>query len=152
MATASKEAGIPSEDGWIPPEYEDLKEVFSKTRAQAVPEHGPQDLTIDLEKGKEPPWGLIYNLSAKELETLCDYLDENLARGWIRPSTSSAGTPVFFVLKKDGSLWLCVDYRCLNQISRKNRYPLPLISETIDRLSGAKFYTKLDICDAYHKV
>jgi hypothetical protein len=117
-----------------------------------VPEHGPHDLTIDLIEGKEPPWGPIYNLSAKELETLRDYLDENLARNWIRPSTSSAGAPVFFVPKKDGSLRLCVDYRGLNQISRKNRYPLPLISESIDRLSGAKFYTKLDIRDAYHRV
>ncbi len=81
VAVAREEAGIPSEDGRIPPEFEDLKKVFSKTRAQAVPEHGPQDLTIDLVEGKEPPWGPIYNLSAKELETLRDYLDENLARG-----------------------------------------------------------------------
>ncbi len=66
--------------------------------------------------------------------------------------TSSAGATVFFVPKKDGSLRLCVDYRGLNQISRKNRYPLPLISEAIDRLFVAKFYTKLDICDAYHRV
>jgi hypothetical protein len=152
VAAAREEAGIPSEDGRIPLEYEDLKKVFLKTRAQAVPEHGPQDLTIDLVEEKEPPWGPIYNLSAKELKTLHDYLDENLVRGWIRPSTSSVGAPVFFVPKKDGSLQLCVDYRGLNQISRKNRYPLPLISEAIDRLSGAKFYTKLDISNAYHGV
>jgi hypothetical protein len=122
------------------------------TKAQAVAERGPHDLTIDLEEGKEPSWGPIYNLSAKELETLHDSLDENLAQNWIRPSTSSAGASVFFVPKKDRSLRLCVDYRGLNQITRKNRYPLPLISEAIDHLSGAKFYTKVDIRDAYHWV
>ncbi len=89
---------------------------------------------------------------AKELETLRDYLDENLAGGWIRPSTSAAGAPVFFVPKKDGSLRLCVDYKGLNLISRKNRYPMPLISEAIDRRSGTKFYTQLDNRDAYHRV
>jgi hypothetical protein len=140
------------EEAGIPPEYEDLKEVFSKTKAQAVAEHGLHNLTINLVEGKEPPWGPIYNLSAKVLETLRDYLDENLVRNWIRPSTSSAGALVFFVPKKDGSLRLCVDYRGLNQFTRKNRYPLSLISKAIDRLSGAKFYTKLDIRDAYHRV
>jgi hypothetical protein len=140
------------EEAGIPPEYEDLKEVLSKTKAQAVAKHGSHDLTIDLVEGKEPPWGPIYNLSAKELETLRDYLDENLTQNWIRPSTSSADAPVFFVPKKDESLRLCVDYRGLNQITRKNRYPLPLISEAIDRLSGVKFSTKLDIRNAYHWV
>jgi hypothetical protein len=152
VAAVREEAGIPLKDGHIPPEYEDLEEVFSKTRAQAVPEHGLQDLTIDLVEGKKPPWGLIYNLSAKELETLRDYLDENLVQGWIRPLTSSAGAPVFLVPRKEGCLRLCVDYRGLNQISQKNRYPLPLISEAIDCLSSAKFYIKLDIRDVYHRV
>jgi hypothetical protein len=143
---------VEEEEAGILPEYDDLKEVFSKSKAQEVPEHGPHDLTINLIEGKEPPWGPIHNLSVKELETLRSYLDENLARKWIRLSTSSAGAPVFFVPKKDGSLHLCIDYRGLNQVSRKNRYPLPLISKSIDRLAGAKFDTKLDIRDAYHCV
>jgi hypothetical protein len=67
------------EEAGIPPEYEDWKEVFSKTKAQAVAKHGLHDLTINLVEGKEPLCGPIYNLSAKELETLRDYLDENLA-------------------------------------------------------------------------
>jgi hypothetical protein len=140
------------EEAGIPPEYEDRKEVLSKTKAQAVAEHSLHDLTIDLVKGKEPTWELIYNLSAKELETLQNYLDENLVQNRIRPLTSSAGALVFFVSKKDRSLRLYVDYKGLNQITRKNRYLLPLISEAIDCLSGTKFYTKLDIRDAYHQV
>jgi hypothetical protein len=140
------------EEAGIPPEYQDLKEVFSKSKAQEMPEHDSHDLTIDLINGKEPSWGPIYNLWANELKTLRDYLDKNLEHKRIRLSTSSAGTLVVFVPKKDGSLRLCVDYRGLKQISRKNRYLLPLISESIDHLSGGKFYTKVDICDAYYRV
>ena len=80
------------------------------------------------------------------------YLDGALAKGWIRRSTSPAGAPVLFSPKKDGSLRLCVDYRGLNKITIKNRCPLPLISETLDRLVGAAYYTKLDLKDAYHRI
>ncbi len=72
---------------------------------------------------------------------LRDYLDDALARGVIRHSTSLAGAPVLFVLKTDGGLRLCVDYRGLNKVIVKNRYALPLISETLDRLTGATVYT-----------
>jgi hypothetical protein len=68
------------EEAGIPPEYHDLKEVFSKTKAQAMAEHSLHDLMIDLMKGKEPPWGLIYNLSVNELETLRNYLYKNLVQ------------------------------------------------------------------------
>ncbi len=68
------------EDARILPKYEDLKEVLSKTKTQAVAEHGLHDLTIDLVEGKKPQWGPIYNLSAKELETLRNYLNENFVQ------------------------------------------------------------------------
>ena len=71
-------------------------------------------------------------------------------KGWIQPSTSPAGAPIIFVPKKDGSLWLCINYHRLNSITAKNCYPLPLVSEILDRLSSAKIYTKLDLRDAYH--
>ncbi len=73
-----------------------------------------------------------------------------MERGWIRPSTSPAGAPVLFVPKKDGSLHFFIDYRGLNVITKKNWYLRPLIGETLDRLLGAQYFTKLDICDAYH--
>lgn len=75
------------------------------------------------------PFGPIYNLSETELEALREYLDENLKKGFIRPSESPAGAPILFVKKKDGSLRMCVDYRGINKITIKNRYPLPLIAE-----------------------
>jgi Reverse transcriptase (RNA-dependent DNA polymerase) len=75
-----------------------------------------------------------------------------MERGWIRESNSPAGTPILFTLKKGGELHLCVDYRGLNRITRKNRYPLPLMSEILDRVVGAKHYTKIDLRNAYHRI
>ena len=81
-----------------------------------------------------------------------DNLHDNLAKGFIQHSTLSTGTPILFVKKKDGSLRLCVNYHRLNLLTKKNWYPLPLIGEALDRLSGAKIYTKLDIWAAYNQV
>jgi hypothetical protein len=86
------------------------------------------------------------------LEVLKDYIDKNLESGFIRNSKSSAGAPILFVKKKDGSLRLCVDYRGLNKITVKNRYPLPLIPDLIDRLAGAKYFTKIDLRNAYNQI
>ena len=135
----------------IPSEYADLAEVFSEAKANQLAAHGAQDHSIEIEGG-QPPWGPLYNLSCSELATLRDYIKTNLEKGFIRPSKSSAGAPVLFVKKKDGTLRLCVDYRALNKLSKKNRYPLPLISEALDRLAGAAQYTKLDIRSAYNLI
>ncbi len=135
----------------VPPDYADLLDVFSKEKANELPAHGLQDHSIELDGG-QPPWGPLYNLNCAELATLRDYIAENLDKGFIQRSTSSAGAPVLFVKKKDGSLRLCVDYRGLNKVSKKNRYPLPLISEALDRLGSAKIYTKLDIRSAYNLI
>ena len=77
---------------------------------------------------------------------------EALDRGWIRESSSPAGAPILFVPKKGGELRLCIDYQGLNRLTIKNRYPLPLIGELMDRLSKAKCYTKLDLQNAYHRI
>src|SRR2546421_12240332 len=76
----------------------------------------------------------------------------NLENGFICPSTSPTGAPILFIKKKDGDLRLCVDYRGLNKIKVKNRYPIPLISKSLDRLSRVKIYMKLDICSAYNLI
>ena len=80
------------------------------------------------------------------------YIKENLEKGFIRKSTSPAGAPILFVKKKDGSLRLCVDYRKLNEMTIRNSYPLPLINELLDRVKGAKFFTKLNLKSAYNLV
>jgi hypothetical protein len=105
-----------------------------------------------LQSGAQPPFGPIYNLSQNELSELKDYIEENLAKNFIQHSKSPAGAPIFFVKKKDGSLWMCVDYRGLNKITVKNRYPLPLISGLLDQLGHAKIYTKIDLRGAYNLV
>jgi hypothetical protein len=107
---------------------------------------------IDLVDGAEPPRGIIYPLSQRQLDELAQYIQKNLANGRIVESSSPAGAPIIFVPKKDGSLRLCVDYRGLNKVTIKNRYPIPLISELMDRLSGARYFTRLDIRDAYHRI
>src|SRR5438045_7196506 len=90
-----------------------------------------------------------YNMSPAELRALHEYLKEALVKGWIRESQSPAGAPILFVPKKSGELRLCVDYRGLNAITIKNRYPLPLISELLDRLNGSVIFSKIDLRNAY---
>ena len=136
----------------LPNKYVEFSDVFDKVKANKLPAHRPYDCPIDLQPGKEPPWGPIYNLSPTELEVLREYIDENLANGFIQHSRSPAGAPIFFVKKKDGSLRLVVDYRGLNKVTIRNRYALPLISSLLERLSGAKFFTKLDLRGAYNLV
>jgi len=81
-----------------------------------------------------------------------EYIEENLAKNFIQHSKSPTGAPILFVKKKDGSLQMCVDYRGLNKITIKNRYPLPLISGLLDQLNQAKIYTKIDLRGAYNLV
>jgi DNA-directed RNA polymerase specialized sigma54-like protein len=91
-------------------------------------------------------------LSAKELQELDKYLKENLAKGFIRELESSAGFPILFVRKKDGSMRLYVNYQNLNKITIKNQYPLLNISKLQDQLSGAKFFTALNLRRAYNLI
>ena len=83
---------------------------------------------------------------------LRDFIEENLHTGFIQPSRSLHGAPVLFVRKKDGSLQLCVDYQGLNKISRKDKYPLPLLTDLLDAPRKARLYTKIDLQHAYYLV
>lgn len=136
----------------VPFQYHDLKEVLSKTRATSLPPHRPNDCVIDLLPGSCPPRGRIFSLSSPERAAMDEYIGEALASGFIRPSSSPAGAGFFFVGKKDGGLRPCIDYRGLNKITVKNRYPLPLMATAFDLLQGATIFTKLDLRNAYHLV
>ena len=120
-------------------------DVFSKEAADELPRHAAYDYVIPLQPGTSPPFGPIYSLSEVELKALQEYLEENLSKGFIRASTSPAGSPIIFVKKKDGSLHLCVDYWGLNKITIRNRYTPPLIGEALEHLQHAKRYTKVDL-------
>ncbi|KAL7281605.1 hypothetical protein ACG7TL_004922 [Trametes sanguinea] len=151
-ARSSSISDSPPDLSGIPEEYHEFADVFSKSKADELPEHRPYDLKIELEPGATPPLGPIYSLSKVELDTLREYIDENLRSGFIRPSNSPCGAPVLSVKKKDGSLRLCVDYRGLNKITRKDRYPLPLVSDLLDTPWKARIYTKIDLRHAYNLV
>jgi len=94
----------------------------------------------------------MYSLSQTELVALREFIDDHLATGFIRPSRSPYGAPVLFAKKKDGGLRLCVDFRGLNKITKKDRYPLPLITDLLDSSGKARIYTKIDLQHAYHLV
>jgi len=143
-------SGKPSE---IPDCYKDLAQVFSETEPTKLPPHrGHLDHHIHLEEGAKPVYGPIYNLSELELKVLKSYLAEKMKMGFIRPSTSPFGSPVLFDKKPNGSLRLCVDYRALNRVTIKNRYPLPLMTEIMDRIKGATEFTRLDVRDAFNRL
>lgn len=139
-------------DELIPIEYHDLHEAFSKQKATQLPPHRPSDCAIELIPGSSPPTGRIFPLSQPEHKAMSEYIDEELAKGFIRPSTSPASAGFFFVKKKDGSLRPCIDYRGLNEITVKFRYPLPLVPPALEQLRKARYYTKLDLRSAYNLV
>ena len=134
----------------VPKQYSDFVDVFDKALLDELPPHRSYDCAIELEPGKQPPFGPIYPLSEPEAAALRQFLDENLPKGFISESSSPAGAPVLFVRKKDGSLRMCVDYRGLNTVTVRNRYPLPLINQLLDRLRSAKVFTRIDLRSAYY--
>ena len=146
--TISKKIDLSS----IPKEYHEYANVFSKSKVETLALHRPYDLWINLEKDSHPPVGTIYSLSKFEQETLKEFIDENLTNRFICSMSSPHRALVLFVKKKDGSLWLCVDFCGLNRITKKDRYPLPLISNLLDSPRKARIYTKIDLRHAYHLV
>jgi predicted aspartyl protease len=142
----------------LPAYFHDLLKAFDQKEADKLPplRGSGVDHTIKLEEvdGKkvEAPWGPLYNMSRDELLVLRKTLTELLDKGFIRVSNSPAAAPVLFVKKPGGGLRFCVDYRGLNRITRKDRYPLPLIYETLRNISKARWFTKLDVIAAFHKI
>ena len=132
------------------PDYHEYTDIFSKDCASTPAPHRPYNLKIELEEGTS--FGLIYSLSQSELKSLREFLDEHLVMDFIHPSHLLGGAPVLFVCKKDGSLCLCVNFHSLNKIMKKDRYPLPRISDLLDSLRKARFYTKIDLHHMYYLV
>ncbi len=136
----------------LPSVYRDLIVAFSKTRASQLPPHRSSDCAIDLLPDAVPPRGRIFPLSQPESRAMNHYIQEELAKGFIRPSTSPASAGFFFVKKKGGDLRPCIDYRGLNEITVKFRYPLPLVPSALEQLRSAQFFTKLDLRCAYNLI
>ena len=135
----------------IPTKYSDFSDIFLEEKASILPEATEMNQhAIKLQEGQQPPYGPIYSLGPVELETLKTYIETNLANGFIWPSKSPTGAPILFVGKLNSSLRLCVDYWGLNNLTIKNRYPLPLIGELLNQLGRAKRFTQLDLTSAYY--
>lgn len=144
----------------LPGHYHEFLKAFDRKEADKLPPfRGPQvDHRIELMKSEEtgrtaePPYGPLYSMTREELLVLRKTLSELLDKGFIRVSNSPAAAPVLFAKKPGGGLRFCVDYRGLNKITKKDRYPLPLIQETLERISRAKWFTKLDVNAAFYKI
>ena len=136
----------------VPKEFHEFLDVFSEEKAARFPESRPWDHKIELKDTFVPKSFKTYNLTPQEQVELDKFLKENLEKGYIRPSQSPMASPFFFVDKKDGKLRPCQDYRYLNEHTIKNAYPLPLISELLDKLKGARRFTKLDVRWGYNNV
>ena len=154
---ADNAAGDMSADSYnaaehIPDHLREFHSVFSKESFDVLPESKPWDHAIELVPGEKPSGCKVYPLSPSEQKELDAFIQENLDSGRIRPSKSPMSSPVFFIKKKDGSLRLVQDYRALNAITVKNKYPLPLISELVEKLRGAKYFTKLDVRWGFNNV
>ena len=136
----------------VPKAYHSFEEVFTQKDFDKLPESRPWDHAIELAPDFKPLDCKTYNLSPQEQQELEKFIEEHLRTGRIRPSISPMASPFFFVKKKDGKLRPTQDYRKLNEATIKNRYPLPLISELVDRLSGAKVFTKMDVRWGYNNI
>src|SRR4051812_32344711 len=131
---------------------QEFADVFPDKLPAELPPKRDIDHRITLEPGNTPPWRPIYRMSPLELDTLRQEIENLLKNGAIEPSVSPFGAPVIFIKKKDGTLRMCIDYRALNKITKKNRFPIPLIDDLIDRLHGAKVFTKIDLRSGYNQV
>ena len=136
----------------VPEAYHYLLDFWSKRESDILPPHQEVDHKIELTEANTLGFSHLNRHSLEELVAMREYLASNLAKGFIELSKSPFASPVLFARKGDGSLRFCVDYRKLNALTKKNRYPLPLIDETLARLSRAKIFTKLDIRQAFHRI
>lgn len=136
----------------LPPWLSDLYEGFLPRLANELAPHRAWDHKIELMPGKVPPYQKNRPFSPPELRVIRKWLDENLNKGFIRESRASCAAPLMLAAKPGGGIRICQDYRGLNNVTIKNRYPLPLIRETLDALCNAKVYTKLDIIAAFNRL
>jgi hypothetical protein len=129
----------------------DYPDVFPD-ELPGMPPDRDVEFVIDLLPGTALISKRPYRMSSDKLLELKKQIKELLEKGFIRPSSSSWGAPVIFVEKKDGTQRMCVDYRLLNDVTIKNKYPFPCIDDLFDQMRGAKVFSKIDLCFGYHQM
>lgn len=130
----------------------EFSDVFPENLPNGLPPSRSEDFKIDLIPDAKPQKSGLYRMSIVELEELKKQLEELIEAGFIRPSSSPWGAPVLFVTKKEGTLRLCIDYRALNRLTKKNSYPLPRIDDIFDQLGNAKYFSKIDLRSGYRQI
>ncbi|GJW31312.1 putative reverse transcriptase domain-containing protein [Tanacetum coccineum] len=133
------------------PVVQEFPKVFPED-LPGIPPTRQVEFRIDLVPGAAPVARAPYRLAPSEMKELAEQLQELTDKGFIRPSSSPRGAPVLFVKKKDGSFRMCIDYRELNKLTVKNRYPLPRIDDLFDQLQGSSIYSKIDLRSGYHQL
>ncbi|GKA81826.1 putative reverse transcriptase domain-containing protein [Tanacetum coccineum] len=128
------------------------RQVEGEVNFEDISTNSSRTSMIDLIPGAAPVARAPYRLAPSEMKELSDQLKELSDKGFIRPSSSPWGAPVLFVKKKDGSFRMCIDYRELNKLTVKNRYPLPRIDDLFDQLQGSSIYSKIDLRSGYHQL
>jgi hypothetical protein len=134
----------------LPPEFEQFADIFSPQANCTLPPHRHMDISINLKDGAVPPFGGLYNLSMNEHQQLKKYIDENLSKGFICFSSSSAAAPIFFVRVPGKKPWPCVDYQGLNSMTVRDSYPILILGKLLNQLQGCKFFTKIDLKAAFN--
>jgi len=135
------------------PILEKYRDTLFVEASDIPPDRGEDNFRIELtDEDAKPVWLPLRHMAPAELEELRRQLQDLLAKGWIRHSNSPWGAAVLFAKKKDGGLRCCIDYRGLNSVTKKDRTPLPNLRELRDRLVGKKYFTSIDIRNAYHRI
>ena len=142
-ATTDSAAGSAAPTRWskLCDDYSDIFQSLTE-----LPPKGRVQHRIELlDESAQPPRPRTYRMSPAEMSEVRRQLDDYLAKGFIQPSTSPYGAPILFARKKDGTLRMCVDYRSLNKMTKKDVYPIPRIDDLLDRLTDAKIFSKIDL-------
>ena len=129
----------------VPQQFHQYLDIFEKKPSERMPLRKTWDHAIDLNENFVPRKAKLYPCSPIERAEIDAFIDDQLAKGYIRPSKSDQTSPIFFIPKKDGKKCMVQDYRHLNEFTIKNNYPLPLIPELINRIGDAKLFTKMDL-------
>jgi hypothetical protein len=151
VANRVKVSQLDANQGSVVPVVNEFPDVFPE-ELPGMPPDRDIEFVIELKPGTTPIYRTPYRMATPELAELKEHIKELLEKGCISPSSSLWGAPVIFVPEKDGTQRLCVDYRALNEVTVKNKYPLPRIDDLFDQLRGACVFSKINLQSGYHQL
>jgi hypothetical protein len=151
VANRAKVNQLDASQGSEVPVVNEFPDVFPK-ELPGMPPNRDIEFVIELKPGTSPIYKTPYRMATSVLAKLKEHIKELLEKGFIRPTSSPWGAHVIFVPKKDDTQRMCMDYRALNEVTVKNKYPLPMIDDLFDQLRGACVFSKIDLRSGYHQL